>query len=88
MACIVCQAEVGKLYEGQATQQGQAKLHSCLTDLGAVSSRFKDVLDFGFSQLHVSAVKPRVKPWVDTFLTTSHNLQEVLQHSIVRVIAV
>ena len=50
---------------------------SCLTDLAAVSSRFKDVLDFGFSQLHSTAIKPRIKPWVDTFLSTSHNISDV-----------
>lgn len=52
---------------------------SCLQDLGAVSTRFKDVLDFGFTQLVAGAVKVRVKPLVDTFLSISHNISEVLQ---------
>jgi hypothetical protein len=52
-------------------------IQSCLSDLGAVSNHFKDVLDFGFSQLNGTAVKPRVKPLVDAFLNVNHNITEV-----------
>lgn len=51
-------------------------IQSCLGDLGTVSGRFKDVLDFGFSQLTASAVKPRIKPVIDSFISTNHNLTE------------
>ncbi len=67
---------MNKLY-GQIGDGAKAKLQSCLADLGAVSNRFKDVLDFGFSQLNSSAIKPVIKPWVGSFLSTSHNISEV-----------
>lgn len=43
------------------------KITSCLSGLSSVNIRLKSVLEFGFSQLKSSAVKPRVKPWLDTF---------------------
>ncbi|XP_074645003.1 conserved oligomeric Golgi complex subunit 4-like [Tubulanus polymorphus] len=66
---------VAKLYKND-NEQSKAKLKSCLSDLGAVSNQFKSVLEFGFSQLSSSAVKPQVKPWVNTFQSTSHNISE------------
>ena len=50
---------------------------SCISDLGATSARFRDVLDFGFSQLVNNALKLRIRPLVDTFLSTNHNISEV-----------
>ncbi|CAH1779240.1 unnamed protein product [Owenia fusiformis] len=67
--------EASRLYAG-STEHVLAKLESCLSDLGLVSNKFNDVLDFGFSQLSSNAVKPQVKPWVDSFLSTSHMLTE------------
>ncbi|XP_071785731.1 conserved oligomeric Golgi complex subunit 4-like [Asterias amurensis] len=58
------------------TDKEQEKLESCLADLGNVTHKFKDVLEYGLSQLSTSAIKPRLKPWVDTFLSTSHNISE------------
>lgn len=52
-------------------------LQSCLSDIGAAAARFKDVVEFGFTQLTSSLIKPRVKPQIDVFLSTSHNLSEV-----------
>ena len=54
---------------------------SCLSDLGAAATRFKDVLDFGFTQLKSNAVKPRVKPLTDSYLSTSHTMTEVSLHT-------
>lgn len=67
--------EVSQLFS-QCNDQNKAKLESCLADLGAVSARFKDVVDFGFSQLSSSAIKPRIKPLVDALLSTNHNITE------------
>ncbi|ESO82827.1 hypothetical protein LOTGIDRAFT_108827, partial [Lottia gigantea] len=82
ISCDYCKAlktslddEVSKIYSN-CNEQSKAKLESCLNDLGGVSTRFKDVVDFGFSQLTSSAIKPRIKPLVDTFLSTSHNITE------------
>lgn len=57
--------------------QEQAKLDSCLSGLSTVTATMGVVVDFGLEQLRVSAIKPRVAPWVDTFLNLSHHLTEV-----------
>ncbi|XP_048748000.1 conserved oligomeric Golgi complex subunit 4-like isoform X2 [Ostrea edulis] len=67
--------EVQRLF-GKSSEQSKAKLQSCVTDLGNVAVRLKDVVNFGFSQLNSSAIKPRLKPLTDAFLSTSHNVSE------------
>ena len=42
-----------------------------------MAARFKDVVEFGFTQLTTSVIKPRIKPQIDIFLSTSHNLTDV-----------
>ncbi|VDI53366.1 conserved oligomeric Golgi complex subunit 4 [Mytilus galloprovincialis] len=81
-SCEYCQslktmleAEVSKSFH-QSSEHTKAKLESCLSDLGAAANRFKDVLEFGFTQLQSNAVKPRVKPLADGYLSTSHNITE------------
>ncbi|XP_064640478.1 conserved oligomeric Golgi complex subunit 4-like [Lineus longissimus] len=69
------EGEINKLYGG-VNEQSKAKLTSCLTDLGFISNKLKDVTNFGFDQLTNSAIKPRIKPWVDAFSSTSHNISE------------
>lgn len=54
----------------------RAKLDSCLNDLKSTTGKLAIVGEFGISQLRATAVKPRVKPWVDTFNTTSHDIKE------------
>ncbi|KAG0730329.1 Conserved oligomeric Golgi complex subunit 4 [Chionoecetes opilio] len=56
----------------------RAKLDSCLNDLKTTTGKLAMVVEFGISQLRATAVKPRVKPWVDIFNTISHDIQEVL----------
>ena len=46
-------------------------------DLKATTGKFALIVEFGISQLRATAVKPRVKPWVDIFNTTSHDIKEV-----------
>lgn len=46
-------------------------------DLKATTGKLALVGEFGISQLRATAVKPRVKPWVDIFNTTSHDIKEV-----------
>ncbi|XP_053401877.1 conserved oligomeric Golgi complex subunit 4-like [Mercenaria mercenaria] len=67
--------EVSKLYT-QCTEQSKAKLESCLTDIGASATRFKDVVEFGFTQLTTAVIKPRLKPQIDIFLSTTHNMSD------------
>jgi len=49
------------------TSYEKAKISNCLSGLASVNIRLKSVSEFGFSQLRSSAVKPRVKPWLDSF---------------------
>ncbi|KAL3859523.1 hypothetical protein ACJMK2_009739 [Sinanodonta woodiana] len=67
--------EVLKLF-AQCSEQSRAKLESCLSDLGIVANKFKDVLELGFHQLTSSVIKPKIKPQIDAFLSTSHNISE------------
>nr|CAD7434218.1 unnamed protein product [Timema monikensis] len=53
------------------------KLESCLSGLGSVNASLRAVVDYGIQQLRASAIKPRVSPWVDSFLAVSHQLSEV-----------
>ncbi|XP_058121521.1 conserved oligomeric Golgi complex subunit 4 [Anopheles ziemanni] len=52
------------------------KLDSCLGGLKSFGDSLKALVDFGFQQLRSSAIKPRLHPWVDQFLTHNHNLTE------------
>ncbi|MCL4127343.1 UNVERIFIED_CONTAM: hypothetical protein GTU68_060667 [Idotea baltica] len=54
----------------------RAKLESCLNDLKTTAGRFRTVVDFGLSQLQATAIKPKVKPWVDSFTTIPHDITE------------
>lgn len=53
------------------------KLKTCLEGLKVTAKKFRDLLDFGHEQLKSSAVKPRIKPWVDRFLSVNHDIDEV-----------
>ncbi|KAL4657066.1 conserved oligomeric Golgi complex subunit 4 [Arapaima gigas] len=57
-------------------EQAQGKTDSCLSDLVSTSSRFKDLLQEGLTELNSTAVKPQVKPWISNFLSVSHNIEE------------
>uniref|UniRef100_A0A3Q3PZL3 Conserved oligomeric Golgi complex subunit 4 n=1 Tax=Monopterus albus TaxID=43700 RepID=A0A3Q3PZL3_MONAL len=54
----------------------QAKIESCLSDLVNTSSKFKDLLQEGLTELNTTAIKPQVKPWISSFLSISHNIEE------------
>ena len=47
-------------------------------DLKATTAKLNTVVEFGMSQLRATAIKPKVKPWVDQFTTTSHDITEVI----------
>ena len=52
------------------------KIANCLTGLPAVKSKLTSVLESGMAALRSSAVRPRIKPWLDSFCNTSHNITE------------
>ncbi|XP_006878683.1 PREDICTED: conserved oligomeric Golgi complex subunit 4 isoform X2 [Elephantulus edwardii] len=62
--------------QGIGGEQAQAKFDSCLSDLAAVSSKFRDLLQEGLTELNSTAIKPQVQPWINTFLSVSHNIEE------------
>lgn len=69
------QEDILKLYS-HVVEQERAKLQSCLGDLGNISNRFKEVLNFGFAQLVTSAIKPQLRSAIESFQATNHNITE------------
>ncbi|XP_055921896.1 conserved oligomeric Golgi complex subunit 4 [Eupeodes corollae] len=51
-------------------------IDSCISELKTVRDSLKAVVDFGLQQLRSSAIKPRLNPWVDQFLSYNHHLSE------------
>ncbi|XP_043275819.1 conserved oligomeric Golgi complex subunit 4 [Venturia canescens] len=60
----------------QMQKKDRGKVDSCLAGLKAVTSTLRAVIDYGLEQLRASAVKPRVTPWVDAFLSVNHHVNE------------
>lgn len=58
------------------TEPSKLKLESCLADLMNTSNIFKGLLQEGIYQLCSTAVIPRLKPLIDGFNSTSHNISE------------
>ncbi|XP_076270281.1 conserved oligomeric Golgi complex subunit 4 [Rhynchophorus ferrugineus] len=54
----------------------RGKLESCLSGISAVSASLTAIIEYGGQQLKSTAVKPRINPWVDTFMNFSHQLTE------------
>merc|ERR1711994_746420 len=52
------------------------RIANCLTGLPAVKAKLTSVLESGMAALRSSAVRPRIKPWLDSFCNTSHNITE------------
>jgi len=71
------QADLSSLQTSSTVSEKQSeKIQSCLTGLPSVQSKLKAVLDSGLVALRTSAIKPRLKPWVDSFCSFSHNITE------------
>ncbi|XP_026694140.2 conserved oligomeric Golgi complex subunit 4 [Ciona intestinalis] len=68
-------AEVTKVFN-QLTEQEMAKMESCLADLALLSTKFRNVVQSGLTDLSVSLIKPEIKPLVSNFLSVSHNINE------------
>ncbi|XP_049774280.1 conserved oligomeric Golgi complex subunit 4 isoform X2 [Schistocerca cancellata] len=58
------------------TENEFAKLESCLSGLSSVNGSLRSVIEYGMQQLKASAIKPRINPWIDSFLSVSHQLSE------------
>ncbi|AWP01635.1 COG4 domain containing protein [Scophthalmus maximus] len=68
--------DCSKLFSQGGGSGDQAKIESCLSDLVNTSTKFKDFLQEGLTELNTTAVKPQVKPWISSFLAISHNIEE------------
>ncbi|KAM3625328.1 uncharacterized protein V6R79_010323 [Siganus canaliculatus] len=68
--------DCSKLFNQGAGSGEQAKIESCLSDLVSTSAKFKDLLQEGVTELNTTAIKPQVKPWISSFLSISHNIEE------------
>nr|XP_046241876.1 conserved oligomeric Golgi complex subunit 4 isoform X2 [Scatophagus argus] len=68
--------DCSKLFSQGAGSGEQAKIESCLSDLVNTSTKFKDLLQEGLTELNTTAIKPQVKPWISSFLSISHNIEE------------
>uniref|UniRef100_A0A8C7GQZ9 Conserved oligomeric Golgi complex subunit 4 n=1 Tax=Oncorhynchus kisutch TaxID=8019 RepID=A0A8C7GQZ9_ONCKI len=70
------ESDCSKLFTQGAGSGEQAKIDSCLSDLVNTSSKFKDLLQEGLTELNTTAIKPQVKPWISSFLSISHSIEE------------
>ncbi|KAM9460814.1 conserved oligomeric Golgi complex subunit 4 [Clarias gariepinus] len=71
------ESDCAKLFSQVAgSEQAQAKIDSCLSDLVNTSSKLKDLLQEGLQELNNTAIRPQVKPWISSFLSVSHNIEE------------
>ncbi|CAD6216456.1 GSCOCG00004617001-RA-CDS [Cotesia congregata] len=57
-------------------QKDRDKIDSCLAGMKGVTTTLRAVIDYGMEQLRSSAVKPRITPWVDSFLSVNHQVNE------------
>lgn len=69
----VCQVQGSPT--GHKRTAAAAALPSCVA--GSVQSEDCAVSQEGLSELNTTAVKPQVKPWISSFLSISHNIEEV-----------
>ncbi|XP_075694366.1 conserved oligomeric Golgi complex subunit 4 isoform X2 [Rhinoderma darwinii] len=56
--------------------QAKAKIESGLADMASDANKFRDLLQEGLGELNSTAIKPQVKPWINLFLSVSHNIEE------------
>lgn len=52
------------------------KIQNCLSGMLSVTDKLKIVLDTGMAALRTAVVKPRLKPWIDSFTTIPHNIND------------
>nr|CAG4648541.1 EOG090X02VY [Polyphemus pediculus] len=69
-------SEIQANFGNTLASRDQEKLQSCLAGLKITANKFRKLSDFGHEQLKSSAIKPRIKPWVDHFLSVNHDIDE------------
>uniref|UniRef100_A0A8C3AYQ2 Conserved oligomeric Golgi complex subunit 4 n=1 Tax=Cyclopterus lumpus TaxID=8103 RepID=A0A8C3AYQ2_CYCLU len=68
--------DCSKLFNQGPGSGEQAKIESCLSDLVNTSTKFKDLLQEGLTELNTTAIKSQIKPWISSFLSITHNIEE------------
>ena len=71
-------AEIQLNFGSLITSHAHEKIQSCLAGLKSTAAKFRQLLQFGHEQLKSSAIKPRIKPWVDQLLSVNHVIDEVI----------
>ena len=61
---------------GYLSPQQTSKIQTCLAGLSTVTEKLRIVLETGMAALRTAAVKPRIKPWIDSFILVPHNITE------------
>jgi len=61
---------------GVSQKHQNEKLESCLSDLVSLTGRFKSITTSGLGQLCSTVLKPRIKIWIDAFISSNHNLTD------------
>lgn len=69
--------EIQTNFGSTLTSRDQEKLRSCVAGLQGTACKFRQLSEFGHEQLKASAIKPRIKPWIDRFLSLNYNIDEV-----------
>nr|CAG4640705.1 EOG090X02VY [Eulimnadia texana] len=83
-ASIECVETLHKSLEGEVTaalgaslaSRDREKIQSCSSGFGSLVAKFRSLTELGLQQLRSSAVKPRIKPWIDEFLSVEHDIDE------------
>ncbi|XP_012538440.1 conserved oligomeric Golgi complex subunit 4 isoform X1 [Monomorium pharaonis] len=73
--CKSLSAEIDATFPNMQ-KKDRGKIDSCLSSLKGVVLILRGIIDCGLEQLRVSAVKPRVTPWLDAFLSIDHHINE------------
>lgn len=67
--------DISKLF-GNESKSSKEKLNSCLSDLGSVSLRLKQLIEFGFNQLTINDIRPRINQWMENYQSINHKITE------------
>ena len=77
MKCLLyfIQNDTGNLRSSLKPRQAE-KIESCVSGLANVTDKLRIVLDTGMGALRTAAVKPSLKPLMQGFSSTSHDINE------------
>ena len=59
------------------TSKDQVKVDNSIGQLQTLVEQFRALMDLGMDQVKVAVIQPRIRPWVEGFISTSHNINDV-----------